>query len=110
MTMLTNRFIKFYNSLYTSDKSVINNLRCIQEFDMRSTFGSNIMHLCLTEGNFNPLFMCKNTLKYKELPNNELWRVDLVKEIVMIRKKLSQSNLDFNINELNDILFYICCE
>ena len=45
MSMLTNRFIKFYNTLYTSDKSVVNNLCRVQEHDMRFTFGCNIMNL-----------------------------------------------------------------
>ena len=47
-TRLTNRFMKFYNSIYSSDKCVINNLRCVQQNDLRSTFGLNIHNMCPT--------------------------------------------------------------
>ena len=110
MSMLTNRFIKFYNSLYSSDKLVINNLRWLQERDMRSTFGCNIMQLCLSAGTFNPLHLRKNMFKYKNIPDTELWRVNILKEILWTRTNILQSTLDFTIKELNDIIFSICCD
>ena len=41
-TLLTNRFLKFYRTLFLSDKKIISNLRRIQENDCHSNFGSNI--------------------------------------------------------------------
>ena len=41
LTMLTNRFMKFYSSLYYSSKNVVSNLRRCQENDCRSKFGLN---------------------------------------------------------------------
>ena len=41
-TKLTNRFIKFYHTLYYSSKKEILNLRLYQESDCRSNFGINV--------------------------------------------------------------------
>ena len=41
-TFLTNRFLEFYCTLFSSDKNIISNLRRIRENDCRSKFGSNI--------------------------------------------------------------------
>ena len=46
-TLLTNRFLKFYRTLFLSDKIIISNLRRIQENDCRSNFGSNIRNICI---------------------------------------------------------------
>ena len=100
--MLTNRFIKFYNNLYYSDKTVINNLRNIQERDARSTFGANILNLCLSNKNMNPLQLSRNNINYSVVPVNELWRVNLIKEILQIFS--NNLELDYNTNDLTMIL------
>ena len=66
-TMLTNRFLKFYNTLYFSPKKVINNLRLIQEVDSRSNFGNNIRNICYLNNTFD-MFQCrKNSARYIDI-------------------------------------------
>lgn len=103
--MLTNRFIKFYNTLYNSDKLVINNLRSIQQSDARSTFGANILKLCISNNDFNPLNLNKNSLKYHEIPEDQIWRVDIIKEIVDVLHY--NLEIDFNNTDLKLILNYV---
>ena len=76
-TMLTNRFLKFYNTLYLSDKFVVSNLRMCQERDCRSTFGSNIRNICLLNETENILERKKYSIKYFPIPENESWRVNI---------------------------------
>ena len=103
--MLTNRFIKFYNNLYSCDKTVIKNLRCIQERDARSTFGANILKLCLCNNNMNPLQLSRNIVSYNTVPVNEFWRVDLIKEILLIWH--NNLEIHFNAQELSNILDFV---
>ena len=54
-SLLTNRFLKFYETLFYWDKNVIRNLRIIQENDCRSTFGINIRNICMRNNTENIL-------------------------------------------------------
>ena len=107
-SMLTNRFIKFFLRLYSSDKLVIRNLCQLQLFDMRSTFGSNILHICLAQKILNPLNMRKDLLKYKEIPDSEIWRVNFIKDVLSVRLNSRDQNI-LSLNELNQVLFCISC-
>ena len=60
-TTLTNRFLKFYETLYLSEKQVISNMRSVQENDCRSTFGLNVRNICL-KNNCNNIRECKKML------------------------------------------------
>ena len=57
-SLLTNRFLKFYETLYYSDKAVIQNLRFFQEKDCRSTFAINIRNIC-RRNNVDNIFDCE---------------------------------------------------
>lgn len=103
--ILTNRFIKFYNSIYNSDKLVIKNLCSVQQRDARSTFGANILKLCVLNRDFNPLNLVKNIVKYHTIPDEEIWRVNLIVEILNILQ--SSYVVDFNTSDLQVILNYV---
>ena len=102
--MLTNRFMKFFLSLYNSDKIVIKNLVNTQLFDARSTFGANVLNLCIYNNDFNPFNFCKN-IKYHEIPADEIWRVSLIKEILHILDY--EMDLNFDKSNLGFILNYV---
>ena len=99
--MLTNRFIKFYHSLNNCNKSVIRNLCNVQLRDARSTFGGNILNLCLNNADFNPCHLSKNIIKYHEIPTDQNWRVSMIQEI------LQSFNNDIELNFSNDYLNHI---
>ena len=107
MSMLTNRFIKFYNSLYYSVKPIVKNLRIIQEKDMRSTFGMNVYNMCKINNTNDPLTLARNTVEYQPIIDCDLWKVHILKELLDVRKGVLC--LDFSVTDLNDMIYYISC-
>ena len=75
MTMLTNRFLKFYDTLYFSPKEVISNLRRVQENDCRSSFGSNIRNISIFNNNCDIRQCIKNSVKYFPVTDEDAWRI-----------------------------------
>ena len=106
-TLLINRFLKFYSTLFNSDKKVISNLRLCQEKDCRSTFGLNIRNITLANNTFN-IFDCERfSIKYFPMNENETWRVNSLKEL-MLCKDLFEIN-GFTEDEINDLIYFIAC-
>ena len=106
-TRLTNRFMKFYHSIYSSDKCVINNLRCVQQNDLRSTFGLNIHNMCRTTNTIDPNNLPRNNIHYFKIQDHETWRSDLILGILKIRS--NELTLDFNRDDLTTMLEFAAC-
>ena len=106
-TRLTNRFIKFYNNLYYSEKSVVNNLRCAQESDLRSTFAVNINELCKRTNTNVPHLLPYNSVNYFEIQETDKWRTDLILEIIKIRN--NELTVDMNSEDLKILLNFATC-
>ena len=107
LPMLTNRFLKFYNTLYFSDKNAVSNLRLCQENDCRSTFGLNIRNICLRNNAAN-IFECKKyAVKYFPIPDNEVWRVNILKELIDLKESHFVSG--FSSEELFYIVNNVAC-
>ena len=49
-TMLTDRFIKFHDSILKCEKNITRNLAILQAKDCRSDFGRNIYSICREKG------------------------------------------------------------
>ena len=105
-TLLTNRFLKFYFTLFLSNKNIIRNLRRIQEKDCRSDFGSNIRNICRFNGTTNIFACLKDNIKYFTINESDFWRVDLLKELISIKRSpnnlvgFSRAEIDFFIDDL----------
>ena len=91
-TMLHRRFLKFQSSLRECKKPQVRHLQLVQEADYRSPYGRNCHSI--TEANTNA--------KYFPVPQEETWRIPLVKEI------LNCHISGFTDQELQDILRYVC--
>ena len=103
--MLTNRFLKLYNTLHFSNKSIVSNLRICQENDCRSIFGLNIRNICFQNNTANILDCKKYAVKYFPIHENELWRVNFLKELIELREShcvsgFSNDELMFMINNI----------
>ena len=105
-TLLTNRFLKFYNTLFLCNKNIIRNLRRIQEKDCRSHFGSNIRNICRLNGT-NNIFACsKDSIKYFPINDRDFWRVGFLKELLSIKHSLNDlegfsfAEIDFLIKDV----------
>ena len=86
---------------------MIQNLRFFQEKDCRSTFAINIRNIC-RRNNVDNIFDCeKFGVKYFPINENELWRVNLLKELFDCKDSLIING--FNEIELDDIINYVAC-
>ena len=107
LTLLTNRFLKFYNTLYCSPKSVISNLRMFQEIDCRSNFGSNINHICQLNNTLDILQCRRNSVKYFPINENDIWRINMLKELIRYDQEFPLHG--FTENEINFLIENVAC-
>ena len=107
LTLLTNRFMKFYNTLYFSSKNIISNLRLCQERDCRSIFGLNIQNICLHDDTLNIRQCQKYSVKYFPINDNDLWRVDILRDLINLNETSLVGN--FSSDELNHMVNYVAC-
>ena len=107
-TLLVNRFINFYNILKQSDKLIVNNLRIIQENDMRSTFGRNLHNICSNaKVNSSNIYLAKNVIKYNEISEDNIWRVSILKELIDFKK--SNLNSFFEKAQISQMIIDVAC-
>ena len=108
LTLLTNRFIKFYNTLYVSCKNIVSNLRLCQEKDCRSNFGLNIRNICLWNDSLSILDCKKYSVKYSPITDGDLWRVPILKDLIELKESHTVSG--FLQEELNFIINNVACK
>ena len=99
--------MKFYSSIFHSDKKLISNLRLCQENDCRSTFGRNIRNICIRNETMTFLKRKKIALKYFPMKEEDKWRVNVLKELKQIDVN-DHRNL-FSENEIKEMIEYIAC-
>ena len=111
-TLLNNRFLKFYTTIFMSNKKVISNLRLCQENDCRSTFGFNIKNICLKNATLNILDCKKFSVKYFPMNETDSWRVGALKELIQSKNLFLTDGFSingFSQEEINDLIYYIAC-
>lgn len=107
-TKLTDRFLKFYHSLHNNAKPMIRNLKDLQENDQRSEFGANVRGICLVN-NYDSIFSVeKGSVRYNPIDNNNIWRVQIVKELLLVRQN-NYLTLNFHNLEIENMLDYLAC-
>ena len=87
-TMLIKRFLSFIEQIKKSNKIALKNVLKLIEYDTQSVTGSNLREiLLLTEKNdvseLRPID--SQNIKYKEVPEGEEWRINLLKELIDVR-------------------------
>ena len=109
-TILAKRFVNFISSIRHSSKNVLRDFLKYVEYDTMSVTGRNLRNISL-ETNINDIRMLiarDVKLKYNDIPKQEEYRVNVIKEIVDIRN--GQLDLEgFDMEELDQILQYVCC-
>ena len=53
-------------------------------------------------------YQVKKNMHYMQVPEGEQWRVTMIQELLMIRKNVQSGLQEFSIDEVNDILDYLC--
>ena len=110
--MLASRFVKFHKSCIESSKLSVRLLSRLSESDNRTVMGSTLS-LLLTECNIErsspdklTTAIVKFTCKYSAAPTQEIWRLDILNELL-------DSNMtipEFTSDEISAIVKSICIE
>ena len=109
-TLLCSRFVKFHETNLTCRKPSINMLAKLFENDLRTTYGNNLRKiaiLCDTDvKDLSPLSV-KTNVRYKQLPEDEEWRIPILTEMMFAR----DNNIEIeglSRRDINDVINYIC--
>ena len=110
-SVLTGRYVSFVQSLVKSDKSLLRMILSSTSSDLSSLTGQHVSFLQHKHKmpNLMALFDGKNSLKslrVHPLPNEELWKINLLTEISLIRKE--HISVQFDDNSLEEILEFVC--
>ena len=110
-TMLASRFVSFHDSLINSKKFSIRFLARLFESDMRTVYGRNlheIASLCNVDHRQLTPKIVKSKLKYREVSDEDQWRVRMGKELLELRDKETKHLPGFTADEQAEVLHYIC--
>ena len=110
-TLLTSRFVSFHKSLKNSLKFEVRFLASLYENDLRTVHGKNLGRIAaLCESNVFQLDskLVTEKLCYFKPPDSEKWRTIIGQKLLQVCDSESLQLPGFNIDEVNDLLSYIC--
>ena len=109
-TLLCSRFVKFHQTNLSCRKPSINMLAKLCENDLRTTYGNNlskIARLCDTNIKDLSTSNVKTNVRYKQLPEDEEWRIPILTELIFAR----DNNIEIeglSRRDINDMISYLC--
>ena len=108
-TIMARRFLSFIQTIRSSKKQALKDLLRIVEFDTRSVTGRNLRTILLDTSvqDIRSLKSEHVTAKYRDMPINEQYRVDFIKELVDVKNNELEVQ-GFTYDELEDILQHLC--
>ena len=107
--MLASRLVSFHKSMVTYGRVPVRLLATMNERDLRTVHGRTLHTIqalcgqphCLTSS------VVKRICRYKETPEDEMWRLPLLSELLQVMKdNLSVEN--FSNKEIDDFINYLC--
>ena len=109
-TLLCSRLIKFHETNLTCRKPTINMLAKLYESDLRTIYGNNLRKIAnMSNSNIGDLSTLdvKQNIKYKHLPEDEIWRIPILKEMIFARdNNIAIEGLSRR--DINDMITYLC--
>ena len=110
-TMLCSRYVGFYRSLISSFKVSVRFLARLIENDRRTVLGRSLYTLCrisnVQANDFLTTQTVKNMVKYFEIPDSEEWRIDMMTELLQLRRD-SLTIPGFSQEEIQCLLDFVC--
>ena len=107
---LCSRFVKYVKNNDNCNKPVIRLLSALCKSDNRTTYCKNLVNIaneCDIEVSNLTHNDVKTSMSYFPITSNQEWRVDLLLNIISI--KCDNLNINnFDNDELNEILHYVC--
>lgn len=107
---LLRRFVKFYHSLKTCKKVEVRHLLEIQKSDFRSTFGRNCQNICneLNVSRVENIDISEISMPEPYIvPENMLWRVNVLKELLDCRDHHCESLMAPE--DISDFITIVAC-
>ena len=109
-SIIIKRFLSFINQIENCPKKIVSNLLRLIKRDVNSTTGANlkqIMQLCNKKNIDDLLVSDADLIKYHPIPENQKWRVPIMKDIIEAR--MNNSVIErFSFNELDNIVEFVC--
>ena len=106
---LIQRYLSFIDKIQNSKKGALAALLNIVKTDTRTTTGSNLRWIMLkaSKNNIEELLKNKVAIDYHEMPQEESWRTDFVKEIIDIKNE-ELVVPGFDEAQIEEILEHLC--
>ena len=107
--------VSFYKAQTKSPKFCVRFLIKLAEIDKRTVLGKTLDHirtscgLTLNENQKLTPSLVKKSLKYKEIKEDEQWRIPVLKELIETRDG-EQVIPGFTNNEINEMLDFLCID
>ena len=86
--MLSSRFLRYHQTLLKSSKSSIRYIHQMSSQNMMTTFGKNLSNIekCVeVEISSLSCNILQNSMKYSRVPQDQEWRVALLKDLLELR-------------------------
>ena len=109
--VLFKRFLRFREQVLSCSKSTMKSMFRICQHDARSVTGSNFRKLMLLCGknSINDINSQDiDGLVYRQIPNNEEWRIGLVKDLIEIKTNPEMLLPGFTQGEIDEMLHFAC--
>ena len=100
--------MNFIRKVKESKKDVLRQILCKIDNDCRSTTGRNIRKLLLENDVMALTDIDVDSFPYKEVPNQNEWKIGLVNEINMA-KSGDLEVINLTPEELDEICEFVCC-
>ena len=110
---LMRNFLNFTARIQNSPKSVLRQLYNITKNDVRTTTGSNLRNILLLTDLSSVDDLLPNIVDqigYKEISNNDLWRVSIIKEAIDMKHGVLKVPDGWTFAKLDEIIEFACTQ
>ena len=108
--LLLRRYATFIAAIEASKKRSLKRLLKLSKTDARTTTGRNLRYLMIALGK-NLVETIReediDTMEYHTIPEDETWRIDLLKEIIEVKENEYEVH-GFTNEELEEIVNFVC--
>ena len=105
------RFLKFHKTLQKSGKISIRFLSTLSQDDMQTSYSQNLKNIAdRTKVNIDDLEhkFVKENFKYCEVPDDQVWRVAIIKDLLEVRWNTMEIDVMDENFELEKIIEFLC--
>ena len=108
--MISGRHAKFAQSLANSNKPSVSYLARIVSNDNRTLMGRTLTKISretsVAKAALTSSIVSKE-LRYFPVPGNQLWRIDILKELLCVKRRFLAID-DFNLTQVSNMIDFLC--